>query len=633
MKISACMITKNEEKNIARCIESYKDVVSEIIVVDTGSTDRTVEIAESYGAKVYGYEWDNNFAKAKNFALDKVTGDWIVFLDADEFFYENTHRNLPAFLKKLNHKVQGIFCKFYHVNEDDGFHLLTTDFLVRILRNDKKIRFVGEIHEQPRYENKNLRSIYAQEKVIKIYHTGYSFNIIRDKAERNIKPLLERLNNGNADPMTHYYLMDCYYALNNFELAIKHARVVLESGINIYGHNLKPYLMIIESMIGGNHSTQSIITEIEHAIERFPTHPDLYHLLGKVYFNKKMYGKSLEAYQQAIRLGQKYDGIELCKYETGLFEINLHLGILHTFQNNYVLALDYFLKILKEKKNHEAAFDQLIRIIKKEKPEDVIFLLKTIYDENNESDVEFLVTNLSRHRLGLVLFYFHKIWIKKFGREDVTVMYTLLSIGKYEEAFKHFSEAMQTNGGEWAEPFAVISAVMLDDRQSIEKILPTLRPSLQKIVEAYYGRRDVSLTANESEDYTYLLNEFILLDAEPQVRNLISLKYNFNPDISVRIGDVLLNNTAFGRAAQQYKDALNIDDEKAAKYFKLGHAYYKMLDFGGAMNNFRLAFENGYKDNDLDEYLRWIGDQSSDEQVRQAAALLLGENDGVAGEI
>ena len=86
MKISACVITKNEEKNIARCINSYKDIVDEIILVDTGSTDNTVEIAKSLGAKIYYYEWQNDFSAAKNYALSMAKGDWIIFLDADEFF-------------------------------------------------------------------------------------------------------------------------------------------------------------------------------------------------------------------------------------------------------------------------------------------------------------------------------------------------------------------------------------------------------------------------------------------------------------------------------------------------------------------------------------------------------------------
>ena len=87
-KISQCMIVKNEEANIERALSWGKGVVSEQIVVDTGSTDRTVEIAERMGAKIYHFEWIDDFAAAKNFAISKAKYEWIALLDADEYFLE-----------------------------------------------------------------------------------------------------------------------------------------------------------------------------------------------------------------------------------------------------------------------------------------------------------------------------------------------------------------------------------------------------------------------------------------------------------------------------------------------------------------------------------------------------------------
>ena len=83
-KISACYIVKNEENNLSRSLESIKKVADEIIIVDTGSEDRTIEIAESYGAKVIKTLWEDDFSKPRNLAIEEATGDWIIFLDADE---------------------------------------------------------------------------------------------------------------------------------------------------------------------------------------------------------------------------------------------------------------------------------------------------------------------------------------------------------------------------------------------------------------------------------------------------------------------------------------------------------------------------------------------------------------------
>ena len=83
MKVSACLITKNEAENILRCLESLREIADEVIVVDTGSKDNTKELALNHGAKVYHFQWDNNFSNARNFALDQINSDWVIFLDAD----------------------------------------------------------------------------------------------------------------------------------------------------------------------------------------------------------------------------------------------------------------------------------------------------------------------------------------------------------------------------------------------------------------------------------------------------------------------------------------------------------------------------------------------------------------------
>ena len=87
-RISQCMIVKNEERNIERALSWGKAVIWEQIVVDTGSTDRTVELAKKMGAKVFFLEWPEDFAAAKNYAIDRAEGEWIVFLDADEHMTE-----------------------------------------------------------------------------------------------------------------------------------------------------------------------------------------------------------------------------------------------------------------------------------------------------------------------------------------------------------------------------------------------------------------------------------------------------------------------------------------------------------------------------------------------------------------
>ena len=99
LKISACVIVKNEENNLPSWLNCVKRFADEIIVVDTGSTDNSKKIAADANAKVFDFKWQNDFAAAKNFAIDKAKGEWICFLDADETITKATIDKVRPLLK------------------------------------------------------------------------------------------------------------------------------------------------------------------------------------------------------------------------------------------------------------------------------------------------------------------------------------------------------------------------------------------------------------------------------------------------------------------------------------------------------------------------------------------------------
>ena len=94
------MIVKNEEKHLVRCLRSVRDVVDEMIIVDTGSTDKTIDIAKVFGAKVFDFPWTGDFSAARNHSLAQATGDWILILDADEVISSRDFDELKALIRK-----------------------------------------------------------------------------------------------------------------------------------------------------------------------------------------------------------------------------------------------------------------------------------------------------------------------------------------------------------------------------------------------------------------------------------------------------------------------------------------------------------------------------------------------------
>jgi GT2 family glycosyltransferase/glycosyltransferase involved in cell wall biosynthesis/predicted Zn-dependent protease len=160
--ISLCMIVKNEENNISRCLASAKPVVHEIIVVDTGSTDRTVEIAELFGAKISSFPWNGNFSDARNSALSKAKGAWILVLDADEVLSAKDFSHIRQAVHESSGKkvTWSVLTRNYtHLHSqgwvaNDGAYLAEErsngwhpSWKVRLFPNDPDLHFVGGVHE------------------------------------------------------------------------------------------------------------------------------------------------------------------------------------------------------------------------------------------------------------------------------------------------------------------------------------------------------------------------------------------------------------------------------------------------------------------------------------------------------
>jgi glycosyltransferase involved in cell wall biosynthesis/Tfp pilus assembly protein PilF len=187
-RLTVCLITKNEEKFLPGCLASIKDLATQIVVADTGSTDRTVEIAKEFGAEVQSFAWCDDFAAARNAALAHATGDWILMLDADEELPAAQH----AKLRKHMSDVNAIGFRLPLVNV--GQEIEGRSFVPRLLRNAPGVFFHGRIHEQvfpslmPLCKAWNLTTALGE---AELKHHGYTKEVVRDrnKIERNLKLL------------------------------------------------------------------------------------------------------------------------------------------------------------------------------------------------------------------------------------------------------------------------------------------------------------------------------------------------------------------------------------------------------------------------------------------------------------
>lgn len=218
IRLSQCMIVKNEEKNIRRALTWGKNIVCEQIVVDTGSTDSTVEIAKELGAKVYHFEWIDDFSAAKNFAIEQATGNWIAFLDADEYFLEDDAKKILPLLSRLEEERRRLkiplIVRSALANLDDEGNTTSIATQARLFSNVRNLRYDGRIHENLMIGAKKAPTAFEARDMLMIYHTGYSNKVYKEtrKLDRNIAILRKEVEKDPENYEAWAYLGDSLMA-------------------------------------------------------------------------------------------------------------------------------------------------------------------------------------------------------------------------------------------------------------------------------------------------------------------------------------------------------------------------------------------------------------------------------------
>ena len=221
LRMSLCMIVRDEEEMLPRCLDAVANAVDEIVIVDTGSVDRTIEIARSFGAQVIEREWTGSFSEARNASFDAATGDWIVYLDADEVLV----REDAAKLRDLTGRTwrEAFYLMETNFTGDLSDGTAVTHNALRVFRNRPQYRFEGRLHEQISQHLPAGLPERIEQTAIRVEHYGY-LGAVRDtkeKSRRNIELLLaQRAENPRPTPFLHFNLGSEYAAAGDAGAAL-----------------------------------------------------------------------------------------------------------------------------------------------------------------------------------------------------------------------------------------------------------------------------------------------------------------------------------------------------------------------------------------------------------------------------
>ncbi|MDR3562176.1 MAG: glycosyltransferase [Negativicutes bacterium] len=611
-RISACMIVKNEAANLPRCLQSVAGVADEIIVVDTGSTDETISIAQRLGAQVFHFQWSNDFAAARNCALDQAKGDWIIFLDADEYIRADKTNNVRPFIENIhgNRSIESILCRLENTEGVDG-PMRSSNPTLRIFRNSPAIRYEGIVHEWVYKRGKDTKALFDASEDIVIRHTGYTKKTISEKVMRNLALLEKALEKDQVRALTYFYLSDSYWRLQSYDKAIEFAHKALDhGGVNRTIFAYKPYIILLDSMVSlGTYSKDALDAILVAGGQKYPLHPEI--LLSQAIYYRRTGNcdQALQLFLQSLEAHRDYCYPALNNdYYTSLLQVYREIAVIYDKRNEDTLAMEYFVQALRQDKYDIEAFKGLMSLIRTQEPSEVASLVNALYDITAEEDVGFLVMQLSRIKIRKVFDYYQKIWSERFRHPEYSGMVLLLN-QRFDLAFPLFAASFRETGEYDAELAAVIAMLLGGVADWVDSLGPKLSPALQKIIAASFsadtGR---SLEPEVLPVYLELLSNFAWLCPDERLDRLLQLARQFTSDSAVaQIGHVLLAQRLFRPALNMYVEQLGWSSSGLAgdNQYLAGLCCYKLQDYASAVSYFTQAIAAGYRNNEISEYLAW----------------------------
>jgi tetratricopeptide (TPR) repeat protein len=356
--------------------------VDEIVVVDTGSKDRTVEIAESFGAKVIHTKWEDDYSKARNIAIENATSDWILFLDADEEIKKEDVEKIRPLLN--DDTVEAYMFKIVNYGGASISSGLTeVHYNFRLFRNNGKLKYIYPIHENLRNIRENRMPIYKNADVT-ILHYGYLSEIRseKNKTEKYINMISKYLLEHPSDKFQHGNLGVEYYNAGEYKKALKHLLIATKGmKINAFlAPRLLRYLIRTYTVLKEYDNALKIIND---AKAYYKDIPDFSFLEGMLYVEQKRYKKAVEVFKECLAKGE-YKGPFGTMGGTGSYRARYMIGHCYERLNKLHDAVREYVEALKVNPGYREVIVRLFDIfVKNEKPESVREFFEKYVDKRN----------------------------------------------------------------------------------------------------------------------------------------------------------------------------------------------------------------------------------------------------------
>jgi tetratricopeptide (TPR) repeat protein len=587
--VSACLMVKNEEELLGGCLESIRDWVDEIIVVDTGSTDRTVQIAQSYGAKVFHQPWEGNFSKHRNYSMEQATCDWVFIIDADEQMYAEDIPDLLPFLEDARIKAISLnVLNVYGDNEERQVFLLSP----RLFRRDLNARYDGIVHNQVRLPD----STPALRTGVRLKHFGYDLSPekMSEKVQRSRELLEKQLKEDPDNAFAMFNLAQLLRAGSDEcpeesspEIIRLASRAVELTHPDKLGER-HIHLMCLDQLAWIHFYLEEHDRALEYcrrALQHKSNYLDPLLLIGHIYMGKGEYDVAINHYQTYLNAQAVYD--PTLEVDEIIFQhidsrtaVYCNLGLVAYERQDMEAAKTWLHKTLELDLNYPSANGWLGRAyLQEDNPAEAEkYLLKHLEVGSPITDEPLLLANLYLKRDDRTN---AEIYLLKAREIDPADMSVILKLGRLyaetdreEEAKKNFEQAIELVG---------------DDPQDSRKLAETLQ-KLGRYSEAVQVYERLLETAqsdpqilNDLANCHYHTEQF----AEAERRYQEALSCELAPAIAYRnlgLTQARLHKEKEAVASlEQYLKLYPEDDEMRRI---IGDLYSQQRDFGSALDNY-----------------------------------------------
>jgi len=578
--VSLCMIVKNEEVYLEKCLQSVKDAVDEIIIVDTGSNDRTLHIAEIHGAKTFHFQWTNDFSEARNFSIQQATMNYILVMDADEWLDEGTD------LKEVLKTEKDYYMVRIKNETTSGVAILHS--AIRLFKNNVGLEYFGKIHEHLNIEDQSLDLSYENGDVL-LNHIGYKKDIYADKEKhkRNFQILLEEVNN-NPSGYNYFNLGNQYKVNNQHREAVEAYKKSFPLSKDRVFINQLLYNMIDCLRILGE--KEEALEVVNASIESFPHYTDFYFIRGRIYGEMSYFKDAENNYKKCIELGEvKYgqtlDGVGSFLAFNCLGDIYLELG-------DNLKAFDMAVEALKVNKYYMPAlrlcYESLIRTrIPMHKINET---LNSIFPLNNPADFKHLIIVLIVVKSPLLQTYLTKYKIKV--SNSVRGIMELYS-KNYLDSF-HIWKNINLESEEHKD--IILLSYIIENTNLLDKCHNSVNLNSKewKIIDSLIHRKNVQLkkVSTELEEIIlFIAEQLIYLGEDENFNFLLNLIANGSSSLKLKLSRMLLKN-GFIKNAQEILLAFYNENNTNREYVELlADTCYKNNQFIEALSFYNRAVE------------------------------------------